>query len=428
MAETKRCPYCGEEIMATAKKCKHCGEWLTEESRAPRKETKACPICGEQMDADATVCPHCHEAVGAKAAAAPRTPQPSPRQAPQPARQQPRRLSDYMPYADRASDEQQADTGKASMLQYYLVDTFFKHYADFRGAIGRKKFWMSYLFYLLAYCAVFGLDLLLFPYTLFLLTLLFSLGLIVPVLALMTRRLHDIGKSGGWIFISLVPFVGGIWLLLLLVREGRTQSRTVRAKGTDWLFIAAAALLLIVGPTVGILRMMEQQKKAVEDLEEQIERTKASISDESGSAFLTEAVPGRTFLGMSDSGRYSYYLNEAKDSLYQRDGESEREYVLDINNASEEGGAYLIQDYVVHGNKIIFIAADTMITMAPGVTMVFAFDMDNETWHDIDSGVSASLNESRTQIIITQLEITGGESQANYEYGEKTVTYNVADI
>ena len=28
MAETKRCPYCGEEIMATAKKCKHCGEWL----------------------------------------------------------------------------------------------------------------------------------------------------------------------------------------------------------------------------------------------------------------------------------------------------------------------------------------------------------------------------------------------------------------
>ena len=27
--EMKRCPYCGEMILAAAKKCKYCGEWLS---------------------------------------------------------------------------------------------------------------------------------------------------------------------------------------------------------------------------------------------------------------------------------------------------------------------------------------------------------------------------------------------------------------
>jgi len=31
MAEVKKCPYCGEEILGTAVKCKHCGEWLEKE-------------------------------------------------------------------------------------------------------------------------------------------------------------------------------------------------------------------------------------------------------------------------------------------------------------------------------------------------------------------------------------------------------------
>ena len=35
---TKKCPYCGEEIMSTAKKCKHCGEWLVESSSLERHQ------------------------------------------------------------------------------------------------------------------------------------------------------------------------------------------------------------------------------------------------------------------------------------------------------------------------------------------------------------------------------------------------------
>lgn len=36
-------------------------------------------------------------------------------------------------------------------------------------------------------------------------------------LAVSVRRLHDIGKGGGWIFISLVPLIGGIWYLVLML-------------------------------------------------------------------------------------------------------------------------------------------------------------------------------------------------------------------
>ena len=38
METTKKCPFCGEEIMAEARKCKHCGEWLNSETE-PEKET-----------------------------------------------------------------------------------------------------------------------------------------------------------------------------------------------------------------------------------------------------------------------------------------------------------------------------------------------------------------------------------------------------
>ena len=44
--------------------------------------------------------------------------------------------------------------------------------------------------------------------------------LIPAAITLVVRRLHDVGKSGWWFFIGLIPFVGMIYLIYLFVQEG----------------------------------------------------------------------------------------------------------------------------------------------------------------------------------------------------------------
>ncbi len=52
-----------------------------------------------------------------------------------------------------------------------------------------------------------------------LLGIVFSLGMLVPSIAITARRLHDVGRSGWWQLIYLIPLIGLIVMLIFLVMD-----------------------------------------------------------------------------------------------------------------------------------------------------------------------------------------------------------------
>lgn len=96
------------------------------------------------------------------------------------------------------------------------VRLFFQNYANFNGRASRSMYWWAVLFNCIVTCAISVIELIIGSETLVsTLTGLYTLAVLVPSLAIGVRRMHDIGKGGGWIFISLIPFVGWIWYIVL---------------------------------------------------------------------------------------------------------------------------------------------------------------------------------------------------------------------
>lgn len=123
------------------------------------------------------------------------------------------------------------------------IKLFFKNYAVFSGRASRSEYWWVSLFLGLVYIVwgiLFGIaggfalamsstD----PYGtttsstasnglgagfifLMILGILMWLAVIVPSLAITWRRFHDTDKSGAFYFLSLIPYVGGIIVIVLL--------------------------------------------------------------------------------------------------------------------------------------------------------------------------------------------------------------------
>jgi uncharacterized membrane protein YhaH (DUF805 family) len=100
-------------------------------------------------------------------------------------------------------------------------------YAQFAGRSRRKEYWMFALINAIIYCVLYAVafgSILMgskaVSFLLFTLCIVYALGTVVPGLAVSVRRLHDTNKSGWLLLVALVPFVGGIILIVLMAIDG----------------------------------------------------------------------------------------------------------------------------------------------------------------------------------------------------------------
>ena len=103
-----------------------------------------------------------------------------------------------------------------------------KKYAVFSGRARRMEYWYFVLFNIIVTVVLALIDTLLGTFNIVqgvgLLSGIYSLAVLIPTLAVMVRRLHDIDRTGWWILINLIPLVGTIVLLVFALTPGTPGS------------------------------------------------------------------------------------------------------------------------------------------------------------------------------------------------------------
>lgn len=100
--------------------------------------------------------------------------------------------------------------------------TVLKKYSDFRTRSSRREYWLfaavNFIISLgisLIFSVIFSMELIATV-----ISGIYSLLVFVPSLAVTVRRLHDVGKSGWTLLLTLIPIVGWLYVLYLLIKVG----------------------------------------------------------------------------------------------------------------------------------------------------------------------------------------------------------------
>lgn len=110
-------------------------------------------------------------------------------------------------------------------MDYFLLAL--RKYATFKGRTRRNEYWIFVAFNIL-----FGLIALLVDNVFEIsfkdvdfgygpIYLAYNVAMVIPSVSIAVRRLHDVGKSGWFLLIALIPVIGYIWLLVLFVSDSQ---------------------------------------------------------------------------------------------------------------------------------------------------------------------------------------------------------------
>lgn len=105
-------------------------------------------------------------------------------------------------------------------MNWYLE--VLRKYAVFGGRARRKEYWMFTLVSTIVYIVLMIAESRLgfvSQLGIGMISLVYSLVVLLPSIAVIVRRLHDTGRSGWWLLVALVPIVGVIALLVFAVQD-----------------------------------------------------------------------------------------------------------------------------------------------------------------------------------------------------------------
>lgn len=108
-----------------------------------------------------------------------------------------------------------------------------KRYADFSGRSRRKEYWMFALLQIIIIFAITIIGGVLGAFTpdasgamstggglMFALFGIYILAIFIPSLAVQVRRFHDQDKSGWFVLLNFIPYVGGLVVLVFMCLDG----------------------------------------------------------------------------------------------------------------------------------------------------------------------------------------------------------------